>query len=241
MGNPLEDSFTFTLDKAELWWSSIRDTGGVAERILADNATSRLRVRAVAGLWFSSAFISIIISLPAYSFYGLKLENLSFHLSFVLFQYVVLLVLSWILHQSLKLHKVASDYVETLTLYSVIAAALTPIHVLLMLPSMMHMLSIISATKAEKSNPFGVITRVIASFNEPSNSVLIVIVALIMPPVMAGSIIALAATVRIFCKHYLADEWRVVRAFACALIVLMPIPFIVLASLGLLIYYAFVT
>jgi len=241
MGNPLEDSFNFVLDKAELWWASLRDTKGVATRLLNENPTDRLRIRAAASLWFSSAFLSAVVSLPAYSFYGLKLENASFQLSFLTFQYAGLLVFSWFLHRAFLLYKIPSRYVDTLVIYSVVGAALAPLNFIATLPSTFRILGVISAAKGHKAGPLVALGDVFREFNQPSNEVLTVIIAVVMPPVIAISMFAIGAMLRMFALHYSADEWRIVRSFAFAMMVLMPIPFAIIVVAGMSLFYVFVT
>ncbi|HEV8435385.1 MAG TPA: hypothetical protein VGR95_18395 [Thermoanaerobaculia bacterium] len=241
MGNPLEDTFTFALDRVERWWASLWDMSGVAARLLAENVTNAQRVRAVASLWFSSLFLAILVTLPAYSYYGLKLDNLSFQLSYMLLQYVVLLSFSWALHKALQLHGVKSNYAETLTLYSVITAALAPVLVLVALPGNMHLLGIVSAAKAGKAGPLAAMYQTVTSFNNPNNGVWQVLAAALGPPLIALSCIVMGATIRMFATHYSCEEWSVARAFACAMMVILPIPFVLASAVGFSIYYVFVT
>jgi len=240
MGNPLEDSFVFVLDRVEVWWASLRDMPGVARRILDENPTPRLRVRAAASLWFSSAFLAMIVTLPAYSFYGLKLENASFQISMLMFQYFAFLFFSWFLHRGLKLYRIQSNYVDTLVLYTIVGAALAPLNALASLPGSMHILSVIRESRAAQTGPFVALGRVWISFNRPSSDILMIAVSIIAPPLIALSVVAIGVTIRLFATHYAVAEWDVARAFSCAMLVLMPVPFLLLVLSSVSIYYVFV-
>src|SRR5207244_523538 len=101
------------------------------------------------GFWFSAFFLSLVVSLPIYSIFGLKLENLSFQLCAVAAQYLTLLAFSAAFHYSLRRYRIQSDFADTFTLYTVVTAAVGPVITLMALPALLRSLRITAEVKAK--------------------------------------------------------------------------------------------
>jgi hypothetical protein len=91
MANPIEDTFTFVLERAENWFEALKHPKRVAYELVAKLGSPSERRRAVTSLWFSSVFLSVVVLLPITYDYGLKLENISFQVVALLLQYAATL------------------------------------------------------------------------------------------------------------------------------------------------------
>src|SRR6266576_3742347 len=105
MPNPIKDSFDFVIASYLDWVAALREPWSAAARVLAGGTTRDHLTRAT-GLWFSAFFLSLILGLPIYFAFGLRLENLNFQLCAVLAQYLALLGFAALLHLSLRRYKI---------------------------------------------------------------------------------------------------------------------------------------
>lgn len=77
MPNPLRDSFDFVIESYEQWLHALKSPRSAVRSALRQ-PSRREKIRAATNLWFAAFFLSIILSLPVYYGFGLKLENVSF-------------------------------------------------------------------------------------------------------------------------------------------------------------------
>src|ERR1043165_1553612 len=180
MANPLKDTFDFVRDCYAEWFRALRQPWSAAARLLSGpDATSR--VGRATGFWFSAFFLSIVVSLPIYSIYGLKLENLSFQLCAILAQYLTLLGFSAAFHYSLRRYRINSDFAETFVLYTVVSAALGPVITVMALPAILRSLRLTSEIKAKHLTFVGTVKETVLAVLHVDNSVASILVMAIEP------------------------------------------------------------
>ncbi|HEX8153128.1 MAG TPA: hypothetical protein VF698_08395 [Thermoanaerobaculia bacterium] len=239
MGNALEDTFNFVLDKGELWLGAFRRSDAMAVRIFEENATARERVRAVTALWFASFFLSLVVASPLYYGHGLKSEA-AFHLVSILLQYVGLFLVAWCFHRALLMYGVRSNFVDTFVLQTIISAGLAPLFTLASLPAKLRMLTLVrAAPKVTEWWVFDVLKRVFASPVRQGTVIEIADLAA-LPLLMLIVAVGLARLLPMLRDHYGADSWRLVRALSFGVGVLAPIPAVLIAALEVVICCAFI-
>lgn len=240
MANPLKDTFDFVRECYTQWFRALRHPWSVAAHLLAGDAAPDRIGRAI-GFWFSAFFLSIIVSLPIYTMYGLKLENLSFQLCAVLAEYLILLLASAAFHYALRLYRIESVFSETFTLYTVVTAALGPIITFLALPALLRSLRITSHIKASNMSFVHTAQETLrAMFSVDSNLSTLLVLAL--DPVMTIlGLFILSTFIQLLAEHYGAQEATVVRAISFASGVICPVLLVAVITLHQALLFAFVS
>jgi hypothetical protein len=234
LANPLEDSFNFILDRAEIWFAAFRNSDRVATTLFAEHSTVRARVRAVTTLWFGSFFLSLVIASPAY--YGHGLKDPTFHLTTVLAQYGGLLLTAWCFHRALRIYGVQSQWADTFVLQTTVSAGLAPLFTLAALPGKLRMLEMLVTAKEQKIGLRQLIVQAVWE-SRTGDGTLEIANAVATPVILAILAVGSARLAPILIRHYAAERWKVVRALAFASAVLAPLPIMGAACLEVVLCY----
>ena len=241
MANPLKDTFDFVITSYAEWVGALRQPWAAAARVLAGETTAE-HMKRVTGLWFSSFFLSLIVSLPVYVQFGLKLENMSFQLCVIIAQYLTLLGFAAMFHIALRRHGIRSKFEDTFVLYTVVVAAFGPLVTLVSLPALFRSLLLTSQVKSRAlSSFFATAKAMIETSMRPDDTLSTLLVLAAQPFLLVLTMYVLATFVLLLAEHYGAPEATVVRAIAFAFGVLCPALFIVVLLMQQALLLVFIT
>jgi|ERR1043165_2230924 hypothetical protein len=239
MANPLRDAFDFVIASYGEWFAAVRTPWACAARTLAgDNDEEHIK-RATA-VWFASMFLSLVITLPIYRIYGLRLENVGFQLTFVLVQYLALVTLAFIIHRGCLLAHIPSRFSDTFSLYTVVVAAASPFITLLRLPSLQQALYAIMRVKARHLSGLAAAEALVNAPVDPRNNLTTAADTVADPLLMALLLFVGATVIVLIAEHYGVEERRAVRGMAMGLTLFWLPLGIIFAALQQTILYIFV-
>jgi len=241
MANPLKDTFDFVVACYADWVGALREPWSVAARALA-RGTSEEHFKRATGLWFSSFFLSLVITLPVFVRFGLKLENMSFQLCVVLAQYLTLLGCAAMFHVALRRYKVLSRFSDTFVLYTVVVAAFSPLVTLVSLPALFRGLRLTAEVKSKATSSFlSTAKAMIEAAVRVDTSFSGLLVAAVLPLLLVLTMFVLATFVRLVSEHYGTPEVTVTRAVAFGFGVLCPALFIVVLLMQQALLFVFIS
>jgi hypothetical protein len=239
MANPIRDWLDATIDAYEGWGKALRDPRSTAKRILL-LPDRRQRIRAVTELWFASTLLSIIILLPVLYGYGIKLENLSFHVCTVTSQYAILVMLAWLLHLGLRIFKIPSRMQDTFVVYTVAVSAVGPLLSFFAIPSLRRVLAVIREIKKADLPILDSAGAIAKAFLTSSNDGWALAAAMLEPFGYVIGFFAMSMFVQLIVERYKVDTLRVIRAVAFASVVLVPLPALAIMVFSFCVMFIFV-
>lgn len=239
--NAIRNALTFVVESYEQWFRALRSPNSAVRGALR-HPRREDKIRAATDLWFAAFFLSLLISLPIYYGYGLKIENASFHLCYVVVaQYSILAIVAYLLHVGFRVYGVDSRATDTFVIVAVLTAVTMPFLTLFALPSERRLLSIIRIMRTERLSFTELLQIHGQSIAESVTGVEAFLEALGRPFALLTGMGVLALFVRTAADHYRAPIPRVLRALTFSALVVAPIPAAAMAALYFGLYYAFVT
>lgn len=214
----MADPLKMVIDTYGEWWRAVRSPWQATVTALAGRS-SKEHIRRANSVWFAAFFLSLVITLPLYTLFGLPFEKIGFQLCAVLAQYLSLIAFAYAFHLSLVRHRINSRFPDTFALYTIVTAAIGPFMALVSLPYLTRCLTIAEEVKKKKLDTMSGITELMRQIATPDTRVSSLVVMAAQPLMILLSFWLLASFVGLVAEHYGAETRQVVRAVAFAVAV----------------------
>jgi hypothetical protein len=211
------------------------------QRILNARSSPREKITQALKLWVAAFAIHLLLRVPAFQVAGIDWKDAGFQASHTLFILLVLLVMVWLLHVCLRLHKIPSRFAETFVMYTALITVYSPVFTLLSYHTYLEVPPILRSIKAS-----GMTFREAFAFYfqqyEPATRAMEykVMDAVTTPLVLLISAGLLVLFVRVAATHYKASRFDTVSAVSAAMVV-SPVAIFPLGMLVSFLLYAFIS
>ena len=239
MANPLRDSFDFVIESADHWVQALRNPRAAVKSALR-LPSRREKIRAATNLWFAAFFLSMIVSLPLYYGFGLKLENVSFQIAYVVGQYLIIAAVSALLHVGFRVYKIASRLTDTFVIMTVLWSIVMPFMTFFSLHNERRILANLSGSKQRGLSLSNVAATMFEPIQTPMGPIETIFSIVAAPLSAILGIVAVAMIVRAVAEHYHAPIQQTIRAFTFGVLVVAPVPVVLLVLLNIVLYYSFI-
>lgn len=150
--NALSGALEQLVDASRAWLKCVVGPIGVLNDMLP-RANDERHISEATKIWIPSILVSLIVSLPVLNSYGIKWDNLGYHLFNWLVTILNLLMASFLIHWFLICFKLKSEFVRTFVIVTTPGMAYSPIMSLAVTPALFRMLDALQAAKNAKQ-PF---------------------------------------------------------------------------------------
>jgi hypothetical protein len=145
----IQDAIEWLLDALILWLKNIAGPISTLNAVLP-SATDERHLSEATKVWVASLLLGLVLSFPIFNLFGIKWDNLGFHLSNWLTTIISLVAVAFIVHRTLLALKLRSDFVRTFVMYTTPVVAYTPVINLINLPFTIYLFGVVAALKEQK-------------------------------------------------------------------------------------------
>lgn len=146
----IREALDWLLDALGVWLRCVTQPIAVLNAVLPEVTDDYSHLSAATQVWVPSFLISLILAFPVLNLFGIGWSNVGFHLCNSLTPILYMLAIIFIAHKLLLWHKMKSEYVRTLAMYTTAVAPYLPVFALLNLPSTYIVFNVMKEIKTKR-------------------------------------------------------------------------------------------
>jgi hypothetical protein len=217
------------------WLSCVRHPYATAQAVSSSELDDRKKLSGAFQIWGVAFAIALVLQLPMYKLFGIDIKDIHFHLPNMAGVLLIIFGGACFVHWALRLHKIKSNFADTVAIYTIIVGAFSPFIAMLSYPNNLKNLYAVQHIK----HAGGSVRESFAMYLHDTglgSDYIDFVAAFCQPLIGIGSAIFMAMLANALCQHYRAEKFRVITSIGVGLAVFIPIVFII-NTLGVLLLY----